>query len=142
MTSLRLPTPSTPRPTRLDIPDIPQHLAQRGKNRQPIFFDEDDYCRYLDYLTEGLSKYNCQLHAYVLMTNHVHLLVNSKATRAISGLTQSLGRRYVAGLQDYRQPVITTLNLCNNPIVVLPLLHYPSFRESFPCKPGRQLFIL
>lgn len=93
-----------PRLTRLDIPNIPQHLVQRGNNRQPIFFDEDDYCCFLDYLREGLSKYSCQLHAYALMTNHVHLLVKPNETGAVSGLMQSLGRRYVRSINSkYRR---------------------------------------
>ena len=93
-----------PRITRLDLPNIPQHLVQRGNNRQPIFFGEEDYSCYLDYLREGLSKYSCRLHAYVLMTNHVHLLVNPSEAGAVSGLMQSLGRRYVRSINSkYRR---------------------------------------
>jgi putative transposase len=80
---------------RLDLPNVPQHIVQRGNNRQPIFFHEDDYCTYIEYLREALAKNHCQLYAFVLMTNHVHLLTLGEAPGAVSGLMQSIGRRYV-----------------------------------------------
>ncbi|MGZ8908005.1 MAG: transposase [Methylobacter sp.] len=84
-----------PRLPRLDLPNIPQHIVQRGNNRQPIFFHEDDYCTYLEYLREALVKSNCKLYAFVQMTNHVHLLVLGETPGGISSLMQSVGRRYV-----------------------------------------------
>ena len=84
-----------PRLPRLDLPNIPQHVVQRGNNRQPMFFCAEDYVNYLNYLQAGLSKYHCQLYAFVLMTNHVHLLVNSDKAGGVSGLMQAIGRRYV-----------------------------------------------
>jgi len=80
---------------RLDMPGIPQHLVQRGNNKQAIFFHEDDYGVYLEYLREALDNNGCKLHAFVLMTNHVHLLATGVTAGAISGLMQSVGRRYV-----------------------------------------------
>jgi putative transposase len=80
---------------RLNLPNIPQHIVQRGNNRQAIFFHEDDYCFYLEYLREALAKKGCKLYAFVLMTNHVHLLVLGETSAGISGLMQSVGRRYV-----------------------------------------------
>jgi putative transposase len=80
---------------RLDLPNIPQHIVQRGNNRQPIFFHEEDYFAYLEYLREALVKNHCKLYAFVLMTNHVHLLALGERPGAVSGLMQSLGRRYV-----------------------------------------------
>ncbi|SHH32704.1 transposase [Ferrimonas marina] len=60
---------------RLDLAGIPQHVIQRGNNRQACFFgDEDRHC-YLNKLREASGKYDVAIHAYVLMTNHVHLLV-------------------------------------------------------------------
>jgi putative transposase len=84
-----------PRLPRLDLPNIPQHLVQRGNNRQPIFFCDEDYACFIDFLRQGLIKYKCQLYAYVLMTNHVHLLVIAEKPGGLSGLMQSIGRRYV-----------------------------------------------
>jgi hypothetical protein len=52
----------------------PQHVVQRGHNREACFFAEEDYQFYLHWLREGARKYGCAIHAYVLMTNRVHLL--------------------------------------------------------------------
>jgi len=60
---------------RLSLPNIAQHIVQSGNNRQAIFFHEDDYNIYLKYLREALAKHGGRLFAFVLMTNHVHLLV-------------------------------------------------------------------
>ena len=54
---------------------FPQHVIQRGNNREPCFFAEQDYRRYLNDLREAAEKYRCRIHAYVLMTNHIHILV-------------------------------------------------------------------
>ena len=64
-----------PRRSRLNLADVPQHIIQRGNNRQATFFAEEDYRFYLDRLLEASRKYGCSIYAYVLMTNHVHLLV-------------------------------------------------------------------
>ena len=84
-----------PRLPRLNLPNIPQHIVQRGNNRQAIFFHEDDYRVYLEYLREALAKNKGKLYAFVLMTNHVHLLVSGETSAGVSGLMQSVGRRYV-----------------------------------------------
>ena len=80
---------------RLDLPHVPQHIVQRSNNRQPIFFHEADYGVYLEYLCEASVKNNCRLYAFVLMTNHVHLLALGETSSGVSGLMQSVGRRYV-----------------------------------------------
>lgn len=84
-----------PRPVRLLVPGLTNHVIQRGNNRQPIFFEADDRARYLGWLEEGLAATGCRLHAYVLMTNHVHLLVTGDRAESVPRLLQSLGRRYV-----------------------------------------------
>jgi REP element-mobilizing transposase RayT len=68
------------RPPRNVVPGIPLHIVQRGNNRQSIFFAKRDYIRFLDDLQDAATRYNCNLHAYVLMTNHVHLLVTPNDT--------------------------------------------------------------
>ena len=83
------------RKPRFNLPGIPQHVIQRGNNREPCFYAEQDYCRYLDDLIESSNKYQCQIHAYVLMTNHVHLLVTPLVEHGISSIMRTLGRRYV-----------------------------------------------
>ena len=59
---------------RLNLPDIPQHVIQRGNNRQPCFVSNRDYAVYLLKLKEYSEQFKVSVHAYVLMTNHVHLL--------------------------------------------------------------------
>ena len=71
------------------------HIVQRGHNREACFFDEDDYLSYLQWLGEALAETECALHAYVLMTNHVHLLLTPTKAAAVPRLIMSLGRRYV-----------------------------------------------
>ena len=81
-----------PRP---DLPGISQHLVQRGNDRQPCFYADVDYSRYLQDLHAACVRYGVALHAYVLMTNHVHLLVTPQASGAIARMMQYLGRHYV-----------------------------------------------
>ncbi len=86
----------------------PQHIIQRGNNRSPIFFAPEDYAFFLECLKEGCQRYGCAVHAYVLMTNHVHLLVTPQTSDGISRLMQSLGRRYVQYI-NYTQQRTGTL---------------------------------
>lgn len=89
-----LPDPPMRRP-RLDLPGIPQHLTHRGVNRAATFLDEDDHGSYLQALEVGARQNRVRLHGYVLMTNHVHLLVSAEETGCISRMMQATGRRYV-----------------------------------------------
>jgi putative transposase len=77
------------------LPDQPLHVIQRGNNRQAIFFGEEDYACYRDWLAAAAARYGCAIHAYVLMTNHVHLLVTPQAATSLPRTMQALGRRYV-----------------------------------------------
>lgn len=85
-----------PRKKRFYIGGTPAHLIQRGNNRQTVFFHPEDCSVYLGYLRESAMTCDCQVHAYVLMTNHVHLLITPRHSTSISRLMQQLGRRYVA----------------------------------------------
>ncbi|MFC0679542.1 transposase [Lysobacter korlensis] len=82
---------------RLDLPGVPQHVVQRGVDRQPCFARDDDYLRYRQELAEAALKHACAVHAYVLMTNHVHLLVTPSEPGGVSRMMQAIGRRYVTG---------------------------------------------
>jgi putative transposase len=84
-----------PRRPRTHLDQVPLHIVQRGHNRQPCFFAEEDYHTYLHWLGEALRKENCTLHAYALMTNHVHLLLTPSDAKTIPNLIIALGRRYV-----------------------------------------------
>jgi putative transposase len=83
-----------PRRPRLVLPDMPLHLIQRGNNRQICFASTEDHQFYLDCLKEYAHKAGCQIHAYVLMTNHVHLLVSAEYPEAPGALMKALGQRY------------------------------------------------
>ena len=80
---------------RLNIANVPQHIIQRGNNRQAVFFCDDDYLVYLNKLKEYAEKYGVAIHAFVLMTNHVHILATPSSETGVSKLMQSLGRYYV-----------------------------------------------
>ncbi len=84
-----------PRRARLSLPGIPWHIIQRGNNRAVCFHAEADYQFYLHYLNEFANKFGCQLHAYVLMTNHVHLLLTPAREDSAGLLMKHLGQRYV-----------------------------------------------
>ena len=93
-----------PRKPRIHLPGLPQHVIQRGNNREPCFYATTDYQYYLQTLAESLELHDCQLHAYVLMTNHVHLLVTPGASYGISRLMQATGRKYVQHInRTYRR---------------------------------------
>ena len=87
--------PSVARRVRLLFAGVPQHLIQRGNNRQVTFFADEDYRSYLDWLYEAVKKYDCRIYAYVLMTNHVHLLASAERPYDLSYMMQHLGRRFV-----------------------------------------------
>lgn len=85
---------------RVDVANVPQHVIQRGVNRSVCFCDELDYRFYWTSLREVASEHGCWIHAYVLMTNHVHLLVTGETAGSISSTMQCLGRRYVRWFND------------------------------------------
>ncbi len=84
-----------PRRTRLSVPGIPWHIIQRGNNRSACFFSEEDNLFYLETLREQAENHNCLIHAYVLMTNHVHLLLTPQKEDSAALLMKHLGQRYV-----------------------------------------------
>ena len=85
---------------RFALPGLPQHVMQRGNNRQATFYTDEDRRFYLDCLDDAARKYGCLVHAYVLMTNHVHLLATPQEPLALSRTMQHLGRRYVRYVND------------------------------------------
>ncbi|MEO6281221.1 REP-associated tyrosine transposase [Roseateles sp.] len=80
---------------RLILPDQPHHVILRGNNRQAIFFSDPDREHLLSTLAEASAQYGVAIHAYVLMDNHLHLLLSPPTADALSRMMQSLGRRYV-----------------------------------------------
>jgi len=89
---------------RMYLPGIPAHIVQRGNNREPCFFNDDDYYFYLERLEPALKRYKVSLHAYVLMTNHVHLLMTPADAEGISRVMSLLGQQYVRHInKTYRR---------------------------------------
>ena len=80
---------------RFVIPGQPQHVIVRGNNRSEIFCAEADYRFYLEKLQLACGKHACEIHAYVLMTNHLHLLITPQDEQGLSKTLQMLGRYYV-----------------------------------------------
>ena len=77
------------------IPDQPLHIIQRGNNRQAVFFGDEDFSQYREWLIAAAEANGLAVHAYVLMTNHVHFLVTPATAASLPRTMQSLGRRYV-----------------------------------------------
>lgn len=81
---------------RLLVAGVTHHVIQRGNDRKAIFFSDDDRLLYLNWLGAAMARHGARLHAYVLMTNHVHLLLTTERELTLPRIMQSLGRRYVA----------------------------------------------
>jgi len=77
-----------PRRSKIIASGVPLHIIQRGNNRQSCFFADEDYQFYIEWLKEYSQSAGCSIHAYVLMTNHVHLLLSPQKI-------ESVGQRYV-----------------------------------------------
>ncbi len=84
-----------PRKPRVSLAGVAEHIIQRGNNRQATFACEDDMKAYLTWLKQYSKKYKVAIHAWVLMTNHVHILCSPASSTGISQMMQSLGRMYV-----------------------------------------------
>jgi putative transposase len=88
---------------RLTLPGCPHHIIQRGNNRQAIFATSADYQLLLDILRENASKFEVHVHAYVLMSNHFHLLATPQTTDGLPKMMQAVGRRYVRYFNQTQQ---------------------------------------
>lgn len=84
-----------PRLPRLCLAGITQHIIQRGNNRQVCFGSEEDFITYAHWLAEYAKQFNVNIHAWVFMTNHIHLLATPTTDNGISQMMQAIGRRYV-----------------------------------------------
>ena len=89
-----------PRGKRLDVAGVAQHVIQRGNDRQACFFRDGDYARHLGILREASLAHGCFVHAYVLMTNHVHLLMTPAHRGGVARVMQAVGRTYVRHVND------------------------------------------
>jgi len=85
---------------RLTLPGYPHHVIQRGNNRQAIFTSPADYQTLLDLLRINAEKFGVAIHAWVLMTNHFHLLATPQTADALPQMMQAVGRSYVRYFND------------------------------------------
>lgn len=83
-----------PRRARLELPGVPLHVTQRGVNRGAVFVDDMDRSHYLGLLAQVAAARKVEIHAYVLMGNHIHLLVSSREAGAVSSALRRLGQCY------------------------------------------------
>jgi putative transposase len=84
-----------PRKVRFFVANVPVHIVQRGHSRGPVFFEAANYQAYLRWLKEGALRYRVDIHAYALMTNHIHLLVTPSESKGVTRMMQYVGRYYV-----------------------------------------------
>jgi len=82
-----------PRKPRFYLPSVPVHVVQQGNSREPVFFDTHDYFTYLYWVNESAKKYDVAVHVFVLMANHVNILLTPKTVTAVSLFMQFIGRR-------------------------------------------------
>lgn len=106
------------RPPRLSLPSYPHHVIPRGNNRQDIFFAAKDYVVFLDCLRAAKRKCGTRLYAYVLMTNHVHLLIEPVQAGDVGRFMQSVGRRYVRYINEAHERTGTLWEGCFKSAVV------------------------
>lgn len=92
-----------PRRPRMCLPGAPCHVITRGNNRQVCFYKNSDYSFYLECLDDALERYKVNLHAYVLMTNHIHFLMTPQDETGIFRVMQSVGRRFVQYFNNCHQ---------------------------------------
>lgn len=85
---------------RLSVPGYPHHVIQRGNNRQAIFLDQADRQQMLELLETQARLFEVAIHAYVLMDNHLHLLLTPQTANGLSRMMQAVGRRYVRYFND------------------------------------------
>jgi len=81
-----------PRRARIMLAGVPVHVIQRGNNRGACFVNDEDRNFYLFHLARGLGRFGCQLHAYCLMTNHVHLLLTPEGAESCAALMKHMGQ--------------------------------------------------
>ena len=120
-----------PRPRRIDAPGYPQHVVQRGNNRQRVFFADGDRVAYLRLLCNHAGQQQGRVHAYVLMDNHIHLLATPDVSGGLSRMMQAVNRAHVRRVND-RQGRTGTLwapvaaHILNNAIALAVLQVYGS----------------
>ena len=73
-----------PRKPRFFFANFANHIIQRGNNKDAVFYEEEDYQKYLIILNEAATKHGVKIHAYVLMTNHIHILATADTNNRVN----------------------------------------------------------
>ena len=81
---------------RLVVPGLPHHVTQRGNRREQVFFNDGDYLTYLDFLREALAKSGAEIWSWVLMPNHVHLIIVPKDEDGLRKTVANAHRKYAS----------------------------------------------
>lgn len=77
------------------VQGVPLHIILRGNNREPIFGNDEDCQFFKESLSDAAKRHGLAIHAYVFMTNHIHLLASPGSPESVPKTMQSVGRRYV-----------------------------------------------
>lgn len=93
-----------PRKPRFVIPGVPLHVVQRGHSRGAVFFEDADCSAYLNWLKDAADRYRCAIHAYVLMTNHIHILATPADTEGVTRLTTAHHQQHRDQVQSFFSP--------------------------------------
>jgi putative transposase len=124
---------------RVIVPDLSVHIVQRGHDGEDCFFEEADYLAYLSLLREFAPLCGCLVHAYCLMTNHVHLFLTPQVPHACAWLMKNVGQRYVQRVNARRERTGTLWEgryySCPVPTERYALACY-RYVECNPVKPG------
>lgn len=83
-----------PRRARSYLPGLPYHVVQRGNNREACFIEAENYQFYLELWQQASRRYGARVHAYCLMTNHIHILATPDKVDSISNTMKVVGSRY------------------------------------------------
>lgn len=127
------------RQPRFVLPDYPQHVIQRGNNQERILYEEDDYWLMWEKIGAAAEKFQCDLHAYVLMPNHFHLVLTPCGENGVGKLMQYVGRYYVQHFNARYQRTGTLwegryrATLLDPKAYLLPVCHYV---EANPVRAG------
>ena len=93
-----------PRRARMYLPGMPYHVVQRGNNREACFIEPENYQFYLQLWQEIANRYDVRVHAYVLMTNHIHFLATPESESGLSNTLKVVGSRYAQYInKNYRR---------------------------------------
>jgi putative transposase len=91
-----------PRSARVVVPEMALHVRQRGHNREQCFFSDGDRVVYLGFLAFFARQFRCAIHAYCLMSNHVHLFLTPREEWGCALLMKFLGQCYTQHINKAR----------------------------------------